>query len=160
MSLSKPVNPIRNVAMCLISLPKTPGAPARILFLRSTGRGKQWMFPGGMIDPGETPWRAMKREFKEEYGCDIPDLRDEGGKFESYDYHGHTRIYYGYTSQRLPAFDITKTKAPYEVSEAKWVKYDDVMKYDLKSYVRRSLSELMFNNIILMSDSLITATSN
>lgn len=155
MSLSKPIKPIRNVALCLFSLPQKPGSPVRMLLLKSKGGKQQWMLPGGMIDTGEKPWEAMKREFKEEYGYDIPDLR-----VESYDYHGHTRIYYGYTSQRLPAFDITKTKEPYEVVKAKWVQYDAVMEYDLKKYVRDSLSELMFNNIILMSNSLITTTSN
>lgn len=32
-----------------------------------------WEFPGGHIDPGETPLAAAQREFAEEVGCPVPD---------------------------------------------------------------------------------------
>ena len=42
----------------------------------STARGHgdykgQWEFPGGKIEPGETPQQALKREIEEEMSCSI-----------------------------------------------------------------------------------------
>jgi len=33
--------------------------------------GNRWEFPGGKVDPGETPEMAIKREFREEMGIDV-----------------------------------------------------------------------------------------
>lgn len=35
--------------------------------------GGTWEFPGGVLEPGETPLDAAQREWSEELGCDLPD---------------------------------------------------------------------------------------
>lgn len=86
----------------------------RVLMVQN--KNGEWMLPGGQIDKGETPWVAASREFREETGQKLPDLRKEGNSFVPYDYTGkpnnppHTRIYYGETQIDLAEFDIDDTK--------------------------------------------------
>lgn len=43
-----------------------------------------WEFPGGKINPGESPEEALVRECKEELGCEIEVLRIKEVMFYSY----------------------------------------------------------------------------
>jgi 8-oxo-dGTP diphosphatase len=46
-------------------------APDGILAVRRTDKNPLWTFPGGEIEPGETPSAAAVRETKEETGLDV-----------------------------------------------------------------------------------------
>ena len=38
-------------------------------------RKNYYQYPGGGVDPGETPLQAVKREIREETGCVVADLK-------------------------------------------------------------------------------------
>lgn len=40
----------------------------RVLQLRASYRSERWQWPGGNMDPGETPWETAVRECREETG--------------------------------------------------------------------------------------------
>jgi 8-oxo-dGTP diphosphatase len=69
MAASGTVRLVTVVAVALID------ADGRVLLTQRPAHkehGGLWEFPGGKIDPGETPEAALVRELKEELGIDVP----------------------------------------------------------------------------------------
>jgi 8-oxo-dGTP pyrophosphatase MutT (NUDIX family) len=128
---------IRNASIILISR-------GRILCVREMS-GK-WTLPGGKIEKNETPFHAAKREFYEETGNILPDLRLEGNAFVPYDYvHRNssiTCIYIGYTDTPDLRFIIENTNG--ETNALKYLTLDEIMsgEYDFHTYIINSLSHL------------------
>lgn len=50
----------------------------RVLLVQHAYRDRAWHLPGGMVDPGETPWQAAVRELEEEVGLIADGLRLTG----------------------------------------------------------------------------------
>ena len=54
-----------------------PDSEGRILMLRARYSGR-WILPGGAVHPGEDPLAGVRRECREELGCDIGSLSPAG----------------------------------------------------------------------------------
>jgi 8-oxo-dGTP pyrophosphatase MutT (NUDIX family) len=126
---------VKNAALVLI----TGNSTNRVLFLRNPKRNT-WVVPGGGIEKKDhSPFFAMKREFKEEVGTNLPYL---GKNVPKFNYHGHTIVYVGKTTQKISFFPNM------EVDQIHFPKLEDVLKDRLyvngkkakiEGYVLRSL---------------------
>jgi 8-oxo-dGTP diphosphatase len=95
----------------------------------------KWEFPGGKIEPGETPEEALARELSEEM-----DLRVSVGEFLC-------RAYFesGPIKLELLAYRVTRVSGEpvlREHDEARWVKPSELLSYDLAESDRRVIEEL------------------
>lgn len=104
----------------------------------------KWTIPGGKINKGEKKWHAAVREFKEETGNYLPDLRLENKEFTSYDYHGHTRIYIGQTNQPDLVFNSYATNG--ETINLAYINPKDIFngKIEFVDYSLRSIREIYY----------------
>jgi 8-oxo-dGTP pyrophosphatase MutT (NUDIX family) len=119
----------------------------RILCVREMS-GK-WTLPGGKIEKDERPFHAAKREFYEETGNILPDLRLEGQTFNKYDYtHRNgsiTRIYIGHTDIPDLRFNMGNTNG--ETNALKYLTINEIMsgEYDFHNYIINSLRKIFPN---------------
>ena len=100
---------------------------AQRMFDDKTYPGK-WEFPGGKIEPGETPEDALKREINEELSLNIHDLKIFAAKTKIERYSGrdyHLVIIYYLCEAEHPDF------VEMEVNAAVWVNKEEIPLYDL-----------------------------
>ena len=125
---------IKNAAILLLTGKKFN----RILLLKHRKLNK-WMLPGGMLDKSDkNPFYGMKREFKEETGCNLPKLIEP---IYSYIYNDHTKIYIARTKDKIGQFIPNN-----EASDMKNVKIEDLSlsnnKYKLRNSVKKSFEKI------------------
>ena len=94
---------ISNSAIFLMTdIPNIDGTQVRHVLLlvnRKMESGKlaglKYSLPGGKVDHKENYFAAMKREYKEETGYELPKISSyiNNGNFAKMDYNDHTRIY-------------------------------------------------------------------
>ncbi len=85
---------------------------------------RKWEFPGGKIEPGETPEICLARELREEFGIAA----------EVLDYFGASIYEYGHGTIDLRAYRVRHVSGEFRVNaheEIAWVEKTDLLSYDL-----------------------------
>ena len=103
-----------------------------LLVLQNSGiyRG-EWLFPGGVVDPGETPEQAARRELREETGCEAGALRKTG----SYDVTAPTVAF------RVYIYRADEVRGELRAEKESDVRWFDPSDQHLRAGVRYQLRE-------------------
>lgn len=85
---------------------------------------RKWEFPGGKLEPGETPEVCLVRELREEFGIEA----------EVLDYVGASVYEYGHGIIDLRAYRVRHVSGEFCINaheEIAWVEKEDLLSYDL-----------------------------
>jgi 8-oxo-dGTP diphosphatase len=118
--------PLVLVAACVL----LDGEGRILIAKRQEGRSLAglWEFPGGKVEPGESPEHALIRELAEELGIDIAAADLTPLTFASHDYPDFHLL--------MPLFLCRRwrgTVAPHEGQELLWVKPAELLSYAMPS---------------------------
>ncbi|MBN1835224.1 MAG: (deoxy)nucleoside triphosphate pyrophosphohydrolase [Spirochaetales bacterium] len=109
-----------------------------LLARRKKGKhmGAKWEFPGGKVDPGETPEQCLERELREEFS-----IRARVGEYlGAADYHEgdlHLDIRLYRTEHLAGEFQL------HEHEEIRWVEPQRLLDFDLADSDRRLAGRLL-----------------
>lgn len=95
----------------------------------------KWEFPGGKLEPGETPEEGLARELHEEFG-----IRTEVGEFI-----GSSRFAYRHAAIELLAYRVVCLSDEFKVrdhEEIRWVPPEELGRYDFSEADRPIVRKL------------------
>lgn len=98
----------------------------------------KWSFPGGAVELGEAVRNAVIRETKEECGLDVEFIEDtpiDAYDILTLDKTGRIRYHY-VLLQFIVRPKQGKLESISDVTDARWVPFEEVEKYDLAESVR------------------------
>ena len=121
-----PTDPVKLITVSAVVMVDVDG---RILIAkRPEGKSMAglWEFPGGKIEPGETPERALIRELKEELGIDTTESCLAAFTFASHSYDDFHLLMPVFLCRKWDGF-VT----PKERQTLKWVKINELNNYPM-----------------------------
>jgi 8-oxo-dGTP diphosphatase len=118
----------------------------RVLLVRRGGppSADKWSLPGGLVELGETTEEAVRREVREECGCDVR-LLGLAGVLDRVIRDGAGRVRYHWVLVDYAAVaDSDAICAGTDAAEARWVHVDEVAELDvtdgLMDMIRRAMA--------------------
>lgn len=111
------------------------GPSGRVLLVRTHKWRDSWGVPGGKIDYGESMCAALRREFREETGLEVRDIRwaPVQEAVESDAFHRPAHFLLLNFVARTDREDVVLND---EAQEYAWVEVDDALRMDLNAFTR------------------------
>lgn len=122
----RPEGPVKLITVSAVVMVDIDG---RILIAqRPEGKSMEglWEFPGGKVEDGETPERALIRELKEELGIDTTEACLAAFTFASHSYDDFHLLMPVYLCRKWDGFVQAK-----EGQALKWVKINELKDYPM-----------------------------
>jgi ADP-ribose pyrophosphatase YjhB (NUDIX family) len=91
-----------------------------VLLIRENYGARRWSLPGGVVEPGETPWEAAMREAREEVGVEVTIRHLAAVCFVRHRPERADALAFGFTGEILRGQPAVAD--PNEIAEIAWVR--------------------------------------
>lgn len=116
--------PTKRLAACVLLFDQE----GRLLVLKTTYR-KDWLVPGGIVEPDEPPWEGARRETREEIGLDLDELRFAAMDWRSSDDEYDDSLHFVFLGGTLsPERQAMIEPDGIEISDFRFVEADEAQK--------------------------------